>query len=283
MTHRFRRVIVVLQELQKRMTVKKMKHVLIMTEDNGLFLSLEKILNTRFHVQSLPVSAAPDLILIAAKEHFTELLTARDRVNKEFPHIPVLFLWVETDCIHFLTCGEMQQFEERTIPRSERELLAFLDAQIDGIIDPQKDSQLLTEIQSGIRKNYQDSSANGALQVEYESFASIYQFVEQLASRSGQAVQTLLLTLIPRSHTAPSQETLHNAMTVLSSAIQMTLRRNDVLTGCSSTQMLVLLMDADDDGGHLAANRIFNAFLGLYDDDVFELHYDIKPLGANQE
>ncbi len=37
-------------------------------------------------------------------------------------------------------------------------------------------------------------------------------------------------------------------------------------------------MDADDDGGHLVANRIVSNFYSECDDDNFEVRYDIREL-----
>ncbi len=257
-----------------------MNSILIYTEDEVLFQALEDALHTDFQVlyQKTCDTNSPDLILIAAKEHFSELMKARTRMAEQFPDTLILFLWVEEDCLRFMSAGDLQQVDLHTIPKSKDDLLAYLSASLTK--PDTSDDQLLSEIQLNIRKNYQEMSGSGALQVEYENFASIYQFVEQLAERSGQCVQTLLLTLRPHCGVTPTPEQQNQAMMTLSQAIQMTLRKNDVLTGCSCTQMLVLLMDADDDGGHFAANRIFNTFLGLYEGDAYDLHYDIRPIGA---
>ncbi len=66
------------------------------------------------------------------------------------------------------------------------------------------------------------------------------------------------------------------ARNVLLDTFPQILRKNDVLTVCNNTQILVLLMDADD--GHLATHRILNAFFGSYDDEAYTLRYDIKPI-----
>jgi hypothetical protein len=47
---------------------------------------------------------------------------------------------------------------------------------------------------------------------------------------------------------------------------------------CGSDQVLVLLIGADDEGGHLAANRIVSSFYNECSDDSFELTYDIREI-----
>ena len=44
--------------------------------------------------------------------------------------------------------------------------------------------------------------------------------------------------------------------------------------------MLVLLIGADDEGGHLVANRIVSSFYSECDDSDLELTYDIRAVRA---
>lgn len=262
-----------------------MNKVLIVSEDDELILNLKKILCAQFQVlewNTAHPDHVPDLILIAAREHFSELLTAQARIDHTYVGIPVLFLWVEEEYLRFLTYNDLMQVGEKTIPRSSDHLLEYIASHIPTSSGTSQNTHCLTEIQSGIHKDYLEKNSGGALRVEYDSFTSIYQFVEQLAERTGQYVQSLLLTLTPHIGAAPSKKALETAMSKLSDSVQMTLRKNDVLTGCGEAQMLILLMDADDDGGHLAANRIYNTFLGLYDEAEYDLLYDIRPLGKHK-
>ncbi len=265
-----------------------MNRVLIVSEEETLALRLEENLSQHFQIlhgtafnHTLHAELLPNLIAVAAKEDFSYFLEMERKLGVIFPQIPILYLWIESECIRILTSADLKNADRTTVPLLENgsNLHEVLSAVMNQNADTQQALNLL-ELQNNLRSSHQTDAGNGALQVEYDNFAGIYRFVEQLAVRSGQSVQTLLLTLVPYNDSAASQEAMHHAMQLLSQAIRMTLRKNDVLTGCSHSQMLVLLMDADDDGGHLAANRIFNTFLGMYDGDAYELHYDIKPIGA---
>lgn len=258
-----------------------MKKLLIVSETEQVGATLEKILEVNFSIlRSIDKQPCqPDYILIAAQENFSYFFPKKEQFQQKYPRIPILFLWIEEEHLHILSCSNLRYMNGKTIPKSQDSLLEYLNLSLSKEKYSAAERPQLRDIQTDIREHYPQTEY-GAIQVEYDNFASIFQFVEQLAARSGQSVQTLLLTLRPVSEQKESEEQLRDAMSLLQDAIQQTLRKNDVLTGCSDCQFLVLLMDADDDGGHLAANRIFNTFLGLYDGDVYRLHYDIKPIGT---
>ena len=48
--------------------------------------------------------------------------------------------------------------------------------------------------------------------------------------------------------------------------------------GKKNDRVVVLLIDADDNGGHLVASRIVSSFYSECDDDAFELSYDITEI-----
>lgn len=263
-----------------------MKKICLISEKDKMTAQLSDILHDQYDVVStmeqMDDAAAPDLIMIAGLEDFYAALP----LPSAYADVPVVFIKEDAEHFCILTLRELQHAVCRRIARDSLSLLHCVEDVMTAEVFP-KETVLrseqesdLCEIQSDIRKSYQAPAEDGAIQVEYHNFASIYRFVEKLVERSGQCVQTMLLTLIPRKNTEVTVEDLQLAMSKLAAAIHMTLRKNDVLTGCSCTQILVLLMDADDDGGHMAANRILNTFLGLYESDAFELHYDIRPVSG---
>ncbi len=253
-----------------------MNQILIVSEHDEISTAIEQMLTPEFRF----VQDNPDYILIAARSEFSFLFTMKEKMQQEFQQTPMLFLWIEESCMHILSCSNLQYMDGRTIPKTGESLLAYLTNAFSAVHDNSPaQTQKLTEIQTGMRNHF-PKERQGALKVEYDNFTSIFEFVEQLARRSGQYVQMLLLSLIPSGLSADeSGGEFRLARELLTEAVQQTLRKNDVLTGCSESQMLVLLMDADDDGGHFAANRICNTFFGLYDGNAYTLHYDVKPVG----
>ncbi len=214
----------------------------------------------------------PDLLLYAGWDALSELMTLHSSLPDRLAIVPSAVLCTDG------TQYRLLPFHGQNV--SEDGLSRDIDTLLHHVVRD-GDSRQLQDIQSDLHTHCgPDHDENGAMQVGYDNFASIYRFAEKQAARTGHDVQTLLLTLTPRQSGPTEPAHRQRAMALLSTAIQMTLRKNDVLTGCSQTQMLVLLVDADDDGGHLAANRIVNTFLGMYEDADYELHYDIRPIAA---
>lgn len=116
------------------------------------------------------------------------------------------------------------------------------------------------------------SEAKGSFSVEQTDFANIYKFIARGLERSGKSVQALMLTL------SCDEESEEQGISMLSEAAKICLRKGDISSVCSKNQVVVLLIGADDDGGHLVANRIVSNFYSECDDDSFSLNYDIREV-----
>lgn len=121
----------------------------------------------------------------------------------------------------------------------------------------------------------------GAFCVKQSEFANIYKFVRRGLDRSGKSVQILLFTLNCHEDSDCS-ECEAKVMEVLSDAVQLCLRRGDLSSVCSKNQVVILLVGADDNGGHLVANRILSSFYSECDDEAYELNYDIREINVNE-
>lgn len=124
-----------------------------------------------------------------------------------------------------------------------------------------------------------DNSRNskGALCVPKNEFANVCNFVLRGLERSEKSAQVLLFTLMINMNDSESYDN-GSVMKILSTAIQQCLRRGDMSSVYSDNQVLALLIGADDDGGHLVANRIVSNFYSECCDDAFELQYDIREI-----
>ncbi len=215
----------------------------------------------------------PDLLLLAGWDSIAETMEIHSALPAHLSAVPAaLVCFSDEDCTMLPICKCTSGDEKFKQVLSELLQKQSCGARHEG----------LSDIQSELHYGCCEENSCGVMQVDFGNFGSIYRFAEKQAERTGHDVQTLLLTLTPRHRAEASVEQIQHAMRQLSQAIQMTLRKNDVLTGCSQSQMLVLLMDTDDDGGHLAANRIMNTFLGLYEEMEFDLCYDIRSITAQR-
>lgn len=113
----------------------------------------------------------------------------------------------------------------------------------------------------------------GSYLMDYDNFHHVYNFIRRIVKRSGREVQTILYTLIPESANENIEE-LALASDMLEQAIFTSLRRVDVSTHYSSSQMIVLLMDSNLENGKLVAERIIDYFYSLYAGNV-QIEYSI--------
>ncbi|MCR5599952.1 MAG: hypothetical protein K6G33_04325 [Ruminococcus sp.] len=118
----------------------------------------------------------------------------------------------------------------------------------------------------------------GAYCVCSVDFSNIFRFVMRVLERTGKDAQILVLKL--NSDRNKSTAASKSVMSTLSEAVRMCLRRGDMSSVCGDNEMLVLLIGADDEGGHLVASRIVNSFYSECTDDTYELSYDIREVKA---
>lgn len=121
-----------------------------------------------------------------------------------------------------------------------------------------------------------DDGKSGAYSVQSGDLSTIYRFVIRILQRLGTSAQVLLLKLACDSDDL--QEKVNQVMQILANDVRLCLRRGDIASVCGKDQIVVLLIGADDDGGHLVANRIVSSFYSECDDDSFTLEYDIHEI-----
>ena len=125
--------------------------------------------------------------------------------------------------------------------------------------------------------------SNGAYQVEYDGFKNIYQFITRYTDRTNQNVQFVLFTLFECSNTVIDTEELFHAMKKLEQAIIVSLRRGDVATRYSSSQFVVILMDASEENGFMVVNRIKDTWTQINDFSGIDMEYDIRAIAREKE
>ena len=122
-----------------------------------------------------------------------------------------------------------------------------------------------------------ENSESGSFKVQEHDFMNLYRFVLRLLERVNESAQILVFTLNCDFDDAAEQQLYDQ----LSAAVHKCLRRGDISSKCQNGKILVLLVGANDDGGHLVANRIMNNFYGDCDDDSCSLSYNIREIKPN--
>jgi len=138
----------------------------------------------------------------------------------------------------------------------------------------------LEQIQEMVREK---SARRGAYVVEQDGFKSIYQFIARYIERTRQEVQILLLTLYRESRESEDAMCMERAMGMLGKEITQHLRKGDISNRFSSSQYVVIVMDASTKNGKVVAERIIQNYNVKNGPEGIALRYDIRKISTNGE
>lgn len=128
------------------------------------------------------------------------------------------------------------------------------------------------------RQSYQ-----GALQIDYEEFGRVYDFVLRFSQRNKQEVQLILFTLFSADGSDIRLDQMEQAMQCMEQAIVKSLRGVDVGTRYSSSQFLVVLLGAEKSDLRIITDRIVQNYFKLYGKRDITLSYDVANLHEVEE
>lgn len=121
---------------------------------------------------------------------------------------------------------------------------------------------MIIDIQQ-IKEMMQDSHTRGSYQVPYGEFQRIYNFITRCVERNNQSAGLMLLSLGSKVKGWNSPEEMEIEMDNLEKTIVNSLRRNDVCTRYSNSQMLVVLVGIKEENMELVTHRILKKYEGL--------------------
>lgn len=123
-----------------------------------------------------------------------------------------------------------------------------------------------------------DKSQSGLFSVGYNDFQQLYSFISRCVERNHRRVQTLLFTLANTDAAHPEAERMQNAMKLLESSVVSSLRNVDVGTQYSSSQYIVILLDASNDNGKMVAQRVIEHYYRSSSSAEIKLSYEIQEM-----
>ena len=121
-------------------------------------------------------------------------------------------------------------------------------------------------------------TSHGAINVEFDEFKKIYDFVLNIVHRFDHNLQLIMLTLEPIDYNNFHIEEQEYAMYCMKKAIKGALRNTDVSTRFSSEQFLVILLNATDKDVDMILKRIHEKFDKEYKRNEVNVSYDIADL-----
>lgn len=141
--------------------------------------------------------------------------------------------------------------------------------------DSQKDAvennRIVVDIHQLERMMQEQKNRAGIYQVDYTEFQRIYNFVMRCVERTSQNAELLLISLHNQRVQWDSPEALEMEMENLEKAIIQSLRRNDVCTRYSSSQMLLVLVDITEDNIEMVINRIRRSYHTMQNYPQYEI------------
>lgn len=121
-------------------------------------------------------------------------------------------------------------------------------------------------------------TSHGAINVEFDEFKKIYDFVLNIVNRFDHDLQLIMLTLEPIDYNNFDIEEQEYAMYCMKKAIKGALRNTDVSIRFSSEQFLVILLNATDKDVDMILKRIHEKFDKEYKRNEVNVSYDIADL-----
>ena len=104
----------------------------------------------------------------------------------------------------------------------------------------------------------------GAYYCDYDIFKSVYHIVSRSLNRTGKSIFIVLFTLCDSKGKTPSIEVLEHSSEKLLTIIMSSLRKGDLVTPFSATQLIIMLSPDDYEGAEKVANRILQKFNSDY-------------------
>lgn len=124
----------------------------------------------------------------------------------------------------------------------------------------------------------ESSEIKGALYCEYDFFRLLYQAQARAIYRSGEVIHIAFFSLHGQNKKPLSRRSLDCAMDNLQELFVSSLRKGDVVTRCSASQLIVMLPQANYENSCLVCQRLVKAFNRQYPHSPVDIHVSVHPM-----
>lgn len=130
-----------------------------------------------------------------------------------------------------------------------------------------------------IREDLREKDApSGAFFCDYSVFKLFYRAEARSASRRGDAVHVGILSVGGANEKKLSQNSLERAMEQLREKIRCGVRRGDIVSRCSASQYVILLLQANYENSNMVCMRVARSFAQAYPHSPARIHCSVLPL-----
>ena len=132
---------------------------------------------------------------------------------------------------------------------------------------------------SSLREQLREAdAARGALYCEYDFFRMLYQLQARAIVRTGDIIHIALFSVRGQGGKELSRRSLNTAMDNFQEILIRNLRRGDVVTRCSVSQLIIMLPQANYENSCMVCQRLLEAFARQYPHSPVSIHYRVQPL-----
>jgi hypothetical protein len=119
--------------------------------------------------------------------------------------------------------------------------------------------------------------AKGAYTCDYDCFKALYQAQSRAIERSGILSHMAIVSVTPRGNDVMAGE-LSQTMEDLEKTLRHSLRRGDIITRCSASQFLVMLLSAGFENSQRVCARFTAAFYKAHPNCRFKIECEVHPI-----
>lgn len=124
----------------------------------------------------------------------------------------------------------------------------------------------------------EEVAEKGAFVCEYGFFQMVYRLQARAIARSGEVIHIALFSVRSADGKELSRRSKDTAISNLQKLMTENLRQGDVITRCSSSQLIAMLQQANYEDSCMVCQRILKAFHRQYPHTPAEIHYSVQPL-----
>lgn len=124
----------------------------------------------------------------------------------------------------------------------------------------------------------EEVTAKGAFVCEYGFFQMLYRLQARAIPRSGEVIHIALFSVRSPDGKELSRRSKDTAITNLQKLMTENLRQGDVITRCSSSQLIAMLQQANYEDSCAVCQRIIKAFNRQYPHTPVAVYYNVQPL-----
>lgn len=236
-------------------------------------------ISTHYHNLFLQTSLETAQALTDSGDHKTAALICQKASVSEPYHEHLHQLWMQTLAADGDTKGaakvydglNKRLFDDFGIRPSEQTRSIYRQC----ALSPEDRTLPIDEVLENLQE---PNNTSGAMVCDYDYFKVLCFAEKRSMERNGNATHVALFSVVPGSGNALPKKNLDRVMDQLQRQMQVNLRRGDILSQCSASQLIVMLPNANYENSCMVCRRLLAAFHQVYPRAGVKVNFMVQPL-----